>query len=96
MYSTLFILLFSCLSLLVPAVPTKQKVNPILGATYFITNKADNTIIVSSIGQDGKLSFAKEAPTGGKGGSASDGADPLFSQDSIIQVDGVHSRFPFI
>jgi hypothetical protein len=61
----------------------------ILGATYFITNKANNTIIVSSIGADGKLTFAREVETGGGGRSASGEADALFSQDSIIQVDGV-------
>lgn len=61
----------------------------ILGATYFITNKAANTIVVSSIGGDGTLSFAKEVPTGGSGGSASGGADALFTQDSIVQSDGV-------
>lgn len=64
----------------------------VLGATYFITNKAANTIIVSSIGGDGKLSFAKEIPTGGAGGSASGGADALFTQDCIVQSDGVSPR----
>jgi hypothetical protein len=63
----------------------------VLGATYFITNKAANTIIVSSIGGDGKLSFAKEVPTGGALGSASGGADALFTQDCIVQSDGVSS-----
>lgn len=61
----------------------------ILGATYFITNKAANTIVVSSICGDGTLSFVKEVPTGGSGGSASGGADALFTQDSIVQSDGV-------
>jgi len=64
----------------------------VLGATYFITNKAANTIIVSSIGGDGTLSFANEVPTGGAGGSASGGADALFTQDSIVQSNGVPSR----
>jgi len=62
------------------------------GATYFITNKANNTIFVSQINHNGTLSFAQEVPTGGAGGSASGGADALFSQDSIIQKDGVISR----
>lgn len=67
----------------------------ILGATYFITNKAANTIVVSSICGDGTLSFAKEVPTGGGGGSASGGADALFTQDSIVQSDGVF-RLPLV
>lgn len=90
MHTTFLFLIVSLLSTLVPAVPTRYP-GGILGATYFITNKANNTIIVSSIGQNGTLSFAKEVPTGGKGGSASGAADALFSQDSIIQVGGVHS-----
>jgi hypothetical protein len=72
----------------VSGIPVSSEV---LGATYFITNKAANTIIVSSIGGDGKLSFAKEVPTGGAGGSASGGADALFTQDSIVQSHGVSS-----
>ena len=71
---------------------SSQNSTSILGAAYFITNKANNTIVVSSIGNDGKLTFAKEVPTGGKGLSASGEADALFSQDSIIQVDGVMHR----
>lgn len=94
MYSTVFFLTISFLSALISAVPIKQHGDSTLGATYFITNKADNTIIVSSIGQNGTLSFAREIPTGGKGGSASGGADALFSQDSIIQNGGVHIPFP--
>jgi hypothetical protein len=93
MNSTFFFLTISLLSALISAVPIKQHVNSTLGATYFITNKANNTVIVSSIGQDGTLSFAREIPTGGKGGSASGGADALFSQDSIIQNGGVHIPF---
>jgi hypothetical protein len=90
MYSTFLFLTTFLLSAIISAVPTKQHGNSPLGATYFITNKANNTIIVSSIGQNGTLSFAREIPTGGKGGSASGGADALFSQDSIIQNGGVH------
>lgn len=65
--------------------------NGTLGATYFITNKQNNTIIVSNIGNNGTLSFAAEVPTGGAGGSASGEADALFSQDSVVQADGVLS-----
>lgn len=61
----------------------------ILGATYFITNKANNTIVVSSIGANGSLSFAREVPTGGVGQSASGGPDALFAQDSIVESGGV-------
>jgi hypothetical protein len=61
----------------------------VLGATYFITNKANNTIVVSSIGADGTLSFEREVQTGGAGGSASGAADALFTQDAIIQSGGV-------
>jgi hypothetical protein len=61
-----------------------------LGATYFITNKQANTVIVSSINGNGTLAFAKEIATGGVGATASGAADALFSQDSVIQVDGVH------
>jgi len=68
---------------------TQTNTSDILGATYFITNKANNSIVVSSIGTDGKLTFAREVKTGGAGGSASGDADALFSQDSITQVDGV-------
>jgi len=68
---------------------TSHNSTSILGAAYFITNKANNTIVVSSIGSDGKLTFAREVKTGGRGLSASGEADALFSQDSIIQVDGV-------
>jgi hypothetical protein len=68
---------------------TKPNSSDILGATYFITNKANNSIVVSSIGADGKLTFAREVDTGGAGGSASGDADALFSQGSITQVDGV-------
>jgi hypothetical protein len=63
--------------------------NRTLGATYFITNKQNNTIVVSNIGENGTLSFAAEVPTGGAGGSASGDADALFSQDSVVQDDGV-------
>jgi hypothetical protein len=65
------------------------KLEKTLGATYFITNKKANTIVVSSINGNGTLSFAKEVATGGAGGSASGGADALFSQDSVVQADGV-------
>src|ERR1700734_4293391 len=68
---------------------THQK---ILGATYFITNKHANTVIVSSINGNGTLAFAQEIATGGAGGSASGAADALFSQDSVFQVDGVRYR----
>jgi len=69
----------------------KQKGGSVLGATYFITNKNNNTIVVSSIGADGTLSFAKEVATGGAGGSASGGADALFVQDSVVQSGGVNT-----
>ena len=68
----------------------------VLGATYFITNKAANTIIVSSIRGDGTLSFAGEVPTGGAGGSASGGADALFTQDCIVQSGGVSASFSYL
>jgi len=57
-----------------------QQPNGTLGATYFITNKNKNSIIVSSINKDGTLSFAREVPTGGAGGSASGGADALLAR----------------
>ena len=63
-----------------------------LGATYFITNKQANTVIVSSINGNGTLAFAQEIATGGAGGSASGAADALFSQDSVLQADGVRYR----
>lgn len=66
-----------------------MKYEKTLGATYFITNKQANTIVVSSINGNGTLTFAKEVATGGVGGSASGAADALFSQDSVVQVDGV-------
>jgi len=59
-----------------------------LGATYFMTNRAANTVFVSSINVDGSLSFIKEVPTGGKG-SPVNSSDPLFSQHGVIQHDGV-------
>ena len=72
--------------LAVPAKHHSRRASGSLGATYFITNKANNTIIISSISANGTLSFAQEIPTGGAGGSASNGADALFTQDSIIRV----------
>src|ERR1700731_4322658 len=62
----------------------KQKDGSVLGATYFITNKDNNTIVVSSIGADGTLSFAKEVSTGGAGGSAGGAADALVAQASVV------------
>jgi hypothetical protein len=71
------------------AVQGDRKLEKTLGATYFITNKQANTIVVSSINGNGTLSFAKEVATGGVGGSASGAADALFSQDSVVQANGV-------
>ena len=83
-------LIVSIFSTLILAAPGKHRpARGSLGATYFITNKDQNTIIASSINANGTLSFGREIPTGGAGGSASGGADALFTQDSIIQVDGV-------
>jgi hypothetical protein len=79
----------ACVSQIFYAASGMPVSSEVLGATYFITNKAANTIIVSTIGGDGRLLFAKEVPTGGAGGSASGGADALFTQDSIVQSDGV-------
>jgi len=90
-YSVTFItlsILSSFINALPAACPTQQSVQ---GATYFITNRANNTIFVSQINHNGTLSFAQEVPTGGAGGSASGGPDALFCQDSIIQKDGVLS-----
>ena len=71
------------------AVQPDHKLEKTLGATYFITNKQANTIVVSTINGNGTLSFVKEVATGGVGGSASGTADALFSQDSVIQAEGV-------
>jgi len=68
---------------------------PKLGAAYTMTNKAANTLIVSSIGPDGTLSFSQEIATGGAGTPVNK-ADPLGSQNSIIATSGVNtflSRF---
>jgi hypothetical protein len=102
-FSIIFSLVLS-LSIGVSAVPTLvargqhncnaaggKEVATALGATYFITNKAKNTIVVSSIDADGTLSFAKEVATGGAGGSASGSADALFAQDSVVQSGGVYT-----
>src|SRR2546423_313078 len=63
----------------------------LLGATYFITNRPAQTIIISSINSNGSLSFAKEFPTGGAGGFAvfMNEVDVLFSQDSLLVADNV-------
>lgn len=43
-----------------------------------------NNVVVSTIDQSGKLSFASAVPTGGKGlHGNSTGVDALFSQDSV-------------
>lgn len=65
----------------------------LLGATYFITNRPAQTIIISGIKSNGSLSFAKEVPTGGAGGFAvfMNGVDVLFSQDSVLVADNVPS-----
>ncbi|KAJ3251281.1 hypothetical protein HK103_002551 [Boothiomyces macroporosus] len=65
-------------------------INNIQGATYLMTNDpAGNNIVVSAIGQDGKLSIVNTVSTGGKGGNgiadkSDKGPDSLFSQDSVI------------
>jgi len=82
-----------------------EKKNHVLGATYFITNRPAQTIIISTIHANGSLSFAKEVPTGGAGGFAvfGSGVDVLFSQDSVLVSDNVfpltfqllvHSPYP--
>jgi len=65
--------------------------NHVLGATYFITNRPAQTLIISTIHANGSLSFAKEVPTGGAGGFAvfGSGVDVLFSQDSVLVSDNV-------
>lgn len=69
----------------------KRNNEDVLGATYFITNRDAQTIIISAIHSNGSLSFAKEFPTGGKGGFAVFGSevDVLFSQDSLLVSDDV-------
>ncbi|KAJ3316684.1 hypothetical protein HDV06_002989 [Boothiomyces sp. JEL0866] len=68
-------------------------INNIQGATYFMTNDpAGNNIVVSAIGQDGKLSIVNTVSTGGKGGNgiadnSDKGPDSLFSQDSVVVGD---------
>ncbi|KAJ3274057.1 hypothetical protein HDV01_003550 [Terramyces sp. JEL0728] len=65
----------------------------IQGATYFMTNNPDgNQVVVSAIGQDGKLNIVNTVSTGGKGGNgiadnSDKGPDSLFSQDSVIVGD---------
>jgi|SRR5271155_1439735 len=94
MRSNFLVIVSTVLSSIVVAAPASSKLcEGILGATYFVTNKNENTIIVSSIGQDGTLSFAREVPTGGAGGSASGGPDALFAQGTIIQHGRVRPRF---
>ena len=61
---------------------------PKLGASYTMTNKASNSLIVNSINLDGTLSFAQEIATGGAG-SPLVKADPLGSQSSIVASSGV-------
>jgi|SRR5271167_607757 len=61
-----------------------------IGAHYFMSNKPDNTIVVSNINPDGSLTFAHEVLTGGQG-TPKTGSDPLASQNSVIVSGGVYS-----
>jgi hypothetical protein len=60
-----------------------------LGAIYFMTNRPINRIVISSISREASLIFSHELPTGGAGAPNNTHAEPLISQNSIIQVDGV-------
>jgi hypothetical protein len=100
-YSTVISVAVLCISTLASAVSIPSNANVLdclherdlkpktLGATYFMTNKVENTIIISSIQANGELSFAREFPSGGAGAYTMNRTDPLFSQDSIIQAAGV-------
>jgi hypothetical protein len=59
-----------------------------LGATYTMTNKAANSVFVTSIQADGTISFAREVATGGAGSPLAKG-DPLGSQNSVVVAGGV-------
>lgn len=59
------------------------------GALYVLTNNVEQEVLVSALGSDGRATFARLVPTGGKGAGprlddATNGMDPLEAQHGVV------------